>query len=82
MYVAPGLFSWRMAAGLLAFSSRWFALTIDHEPSYAARGAKHLVCYILSLTTLGSEQPSGYHIVAFQQYVMKQTQIKQHKIDK
>ena len=28
-----GLFSWSMAAGLLAFSSRQFALTIKHGPS-------------------------------------------------
>ena len=29
MHVASGLFSWSMAAGLLAFSSRQFALTYD-----------------------------------------------------
>ena len=28
-----GLFSWSMAAGLLAFSSRQFALTIKNGPS-------------------------------------------------
>ena len=31
-----GLFSWRMAAGLLAFSSRQFALTIKHGPLSAS----------------------------------------------
>ena len=36
MRVASGLFSWSMAAGLLAFSSRQFALTIDHEPLSAS----------------------------------------------
>ena len=34
MRVASGLFSWRMVAGLLAFSSRQFALTIKHEPFF------------------------------------------------
>ena len=33
MRVASGMFSWSMAAGLLAFSSRQFALTIKHGPS-------------------------------------------------
>ena len=32
MRVASGMFSWSMAAGLLAFSSRQFALTIKHGP--------------------------------------------------
>ena len=36
MRVASGLFSWSMAAGLLAFSSRQFALTINHEPLSAS----------------------------------------------
>ena len=34
MRVASGLFSWSMVAGLLAFSSRQFALKIDHEPCF------------------------------------------------
>ena len=34
MRVAFGLFSWSMAAGLLAFSSRQFALTIKHGPFF------------------------------------------------
>ena len=36
MRVASGLFCWSMAAGLLAFSSRQFALTINHEPLSAS----------------------------------------------
>ena len=56
MRVASGLFSWNMAAGLLAFSSRQFAFSINHEPLSAShyfsflskrsgrrRGAKRLV---------------------------------------
>ena len=34
--VASGLFSWNVAAGLLAFSSRQFALTINHGPLSAS----------------------------------------------
>ena len=34
--VASGLFSWSMAARLLAFSSRQFALTINHGPLFAS----------------------------------------------
>ena len=36
MRMASGLFSWSMAAGLLAFSSRQFALAINHEPLSAS----------------------------------------------
>ena len=36
MRVASGLFSWSMAAGLLAFSSRQFALAINHGPLSAS----------------------------------------------
>ena len=36
MRAASGLFSWSMAAGLSAFSSRQFALTINHEPLSAS----------------------------------------------
>ena len=41
MRVASGLFSWSMAAGLLAFSSRQFALTIKHGPSLCPL---HTIC--------------------------------------
>ena len=34
--VACGLFSWSMAAGLLALPSRQFALTINHGPLFAS----------------------------------------------
>ena len=54
MRVASGLFSWSMVAGLLAFSSRQCALTINHGPLSAShyfsflskRGAKRLVLII------------------------------------
>ena len=36
MHVAPGLFSWSMAAGLLAFSSRHFAPAINHGLLFAS----------------------------------------------
>ena len=36
MRVASGLFSWSMVAGLLAFSSRQCALTINHGPLSAS----------------------------------------------
>ena len=39
MYVASGLFSWSMAAGLVAFSSRQFAPTINHGPPSASHNA-------------------------------------------
>ena len=41
MHVASGLFSWSMAAGLLAFSSRQFAPTINHGPL----SASHILFY-------------------------------------
>ena len=36
MRLASGLFSWSMAAGILAFLSRQFVLTINHGPLSAS----------------------------------------------
>ena len=49
MRVASGLFSCSMAAGLLAFSSRQFALTIKYE----ALSASHYFSFLSKTSGLG-----------------------------
>ena len=65
MHVASRLFSWSTAAGLLAFSSRQFARTINHGPL----SASHIICIFHTWASVAGANAAAERSALYYVYV-------------